>query len=255
MLRRVSRSATSLGSLCLLGLTLILVVPGNANSPMADPLSLPHLAQRIAHHEQLRIVAFGSSSTEGVGATSPAASYPSQLQAQLTRLLQGRDKVIVLNRGIGGQDADDMAVRISQVIAEHPDLIIWQTGSNDSLRGVPLERFVQETTDGIKQIRAANIDVMLVGPQLCLKLDGEHSSGLYRKALRAIGKDMQVPVIHRHEMMRHWLTEHVLTPEQMLAPDGLHMTDGGYAKLAEAIAQEILHRTESLRVENPSPAD
>ena len=34
----------------------------------------------------------------------------------------------------------------------------------------------------------------------------------------------------------------VLTSAQMLAPDGLHMTDGGYAKLADVIAADILRR-------------
>ena len=60
-----------------------------------------------------------------------------------------------------------MARRLPAVIAEHPDLIIWQTGSNDPLRDVPLDRFVQETIAGVQAIRAAHIDVMLMGPQLC----------------------------------------------------------------------------------------
>jgi lysophospholipase L1-like esterase len=33
----------------------------------------------------------------------------------------------------------------------------------------------------------------------------------------------------------------VLTASEMLSPDGLHMTDGGYAKLAEIIAADIVH--------------
>src|SRR5215469_18616015 len=36
---------------------------------------LPRLADRIAHREPITIVAFGSSSTAGVGASSPAATY------------------------------------------------------------------------------------------------------------------------------------------------------------------------------------
>ena len=59
---------------------------------------------------------------------------------------------------------------------------------------------------------------------------------------------MDVPVIRRYDMMRAWLTDGVLTPAQMLSPDGLHMADGGYAKLAEAIAHDILPRAEPPRV-------
>ena len=66
----------------------------------------------------------------------------------------------------------------------------------------------------------------------------------YRDALRAIGKGMDVPVIRRYDLMRAWLANGVLTPAQMLAPDGLHMADGGYAKLADAVATDILRRAE-----------
>jgi acyl-CoA thioesterase I len=211
---------------------------------MADSGRLLHVIARLAAHLPVRIIAFGSSSTEGVGATSPAATYPSRLQAVLTAAWSPRQSVIVLNRGVGGEDADDMARRLPSVIAEHPDLIIWQTGSNDSLRGVPLDRFERETTAGIDQIRAAKIDVMLLEPQLCRKLEDKPVSLAYRDALRAVGEAMDVTVIRRYDLMRKWVADGVLTPEQMLSPDGLHMADGGYAKLADAIAEDIRHGTE-----------
>lgn len=242
----VLRPRTGLLGACLVGLMLILATRLQAQPTAAESLPLARVARRLAAHEPVRIVAFGSSSTEGVGASSPAASYPSQLQADLSRLLEERDRVIVLNRGIGGGDADDMALRLPRVIAERPDLIIWQTGSNDPLRGVPLERFVRETSAGIQQIRAANIDVMLMEPQLCRKLDDQHDSDFYRQAVRGIGEAMQLPVIRRYDLMHAWLDEG-LGPEQMLSPDGLHMADGGYAKLADAIARDILRRAESPR--------
>jgi acyl-CoA thioesterase I len=209
---------------------------------------LQQVIHRLAAHQLVRIIAFGSSSTEGIGASSPAATYPSRLQAALIALWPARHAVIVLNRGVGGEDADDMARRLPSVIAEHPDLIIWQTGSNDPLRGVPLDRFEQETTAGIQEIRAAHIDVMLLEPQLCRELDNRPVSVEYRDALRAIGEAMDVTVIRRYDLMRGWLANGVLTPAQMLAPDGLHMADGGYAKLADAIAEDIRRGTEPPRM-------
>jgi len=211
----------------------------DAIHPVPDDTRLLRVIDRLAAHQLVRIIAFGSSSTEGIGASSPAATYPSRLQAALTTAWPSRQPIVVFNRGIGGEDADDMALRLPSVIAEHPDLIIWQTGSNDPLRGVPLERFVQETTAGILEIRAAHIDVMLLEPQLCRELDNKPVSVEYRDALRGIGEALDVPVIRRYDLMRKWLAEGVLTPAQMLSPDGLHMADGGYAKLAEAIAEDI----------------
>ena len=216
--------------------------------PSPDHVLLKHVGLRLATHQPLRITAFGSSSTAGVGASSPAANYPNRLQVELTATLPANQQITVLNRGVGGEDADDMAIRLAKVIDEHPHLIIWQTGSNDPLRAVPLARFVQETIVGVQQIRAAHIDVMLMEPQLCHTLDHKADAALYRNALRAIGEGMDVPVIRRYDLMRHWLADGALTSAQMLSPDGLHMADGGYARLASVIAAEILRRAQPSRV-------
>jgi acyl-CoA thioesterase-1 len=228
--------------------TLIASAVANTLPPSPDHVLLKHVGLRLAKHQPLRIIAFGSSSTEGVGASSPAANYPNRLQADLTATLPASQQITVLNRGIGGEDADDMAIRLSDVIAERPDLIIWQTGSNDPLRAVPIARFVQETIVGVQQIRAANIDVMLMEPQLCHMLDHKADAVLYRNALRAIGEGMNVPVIRRYDLMLHWLADGALTPAQMLSPDGLHMADGGYARLARVIATDILHLSQPPRL-------
>jgi lysophospholipase L1-like esterase len=250
------RSRPGKGIACALVLVFAVCVSAHAQvAPSAsDHLHLKHISRMLAAHEPLRIIAFGSSSTEGVGASVPRAAYPSQLQTVLTTALGAREPVDVLNRGIGGEDADDMVRRLPRVIAEHPDLIIWQTGSNDPLRNVPIDRFVQDTIAGIQKIRAAHIDVMLMGPQLCRRLDGTATTTLYRDALTAIGEGMDVPLIRRHMMMQAWLDQHVLTEQQMLSPDGLHMADAGYAKLAQAVSQDILRRAQPALLAMDAPA-
>src|SRR3954471_18519349 len=44
--------------------------------------TLTHMARRLASGEPITIVAFGSSSTAGAGASSPAAAYPSRLESR-----------------------------------------------------------------------------------------------------------------------------------------------------------------------------
>jgi len=113
---------------------------------------------------------------------------------------------------------------------------------------------VQETMAGIQQIRAAHIDVMLMGPQLCRRLDGKPTTAMYRNALIAIGTGMDVPVIRRHTMMQAWLDQHVLTETELLSPDGLHMADKGYAKLAEAVGVDIVRRGQPAMIAMDLPA-
>ncbi len=202
--------------------------------------ALPHVAQRIATGGRLVISAFGSSSTEGIGATSKDRCYPSRLQAVLASALPPRVSVVVINRGIGGEDVDDMMARLDKIVADKPDLVIWQTGSNDSLRSVNLDHFIAETRDGITRMQGAGIDVMLMEPQLSQRLAHTDGSDGFRDAVRAIGRQMGVVVVRRYDLMERWLTSGALTYPQMMSNDGLHMTDGGYDLLARSVAQTIL---------------
>src|SRR3954462_5097904 len=65
-------------------------------------LVLPRVAARIERHEPVTIVALGSSSTAGAGASSPAGSYPSQLASALAHLLPD-NAVRVVNKGVNGE--------------------------------------------------------------------------------------------------------------------------------------------------------
>ena len=230
MLRKVRRGAgAAIGALLL-----AIAIP----AARADAPALRHCAARLARGRQLLIVAFGSSSTEGIGASDPGHAYPQRLGRMLAARLPVR--VVVRNEGIGGQDADDMLPRLlRQVIPQHPALVIWQTGSNDPLRHVPVRRFIAETRAGLVALRRAGIDTMLMEPQVSRVLHQAGGSLAYRDALRALGREFGVPVIPRYELMRRWLAAGTIPAASLLAPDGLHMADGGYAALAREVAREI----------------
>src|SRR5579883_259701 len=98
-------------------------------------VSLPHVAARLEAGEPVTVVALGSSSTQGVGATRPENSYPSRLEAELRQRFG--TEVRVLNRGVGGDSMRAMTDRIERdVIAAGPDLVIWQVGTNDMLHAI-----------------------------------------------------------------------------------------------------------------------
>ncbi|SFK30792.1 Lysophospholipase L1 [Methylorubrum salsuginis] len=214
-------------------------------APERVPTKLARLASLLGHDGDVRIVAFGSSSTEGAGASSPAMAYPALLERDLEERLQigasSRRSITVINRGKGGDTSEEMAARLERdVLAERPDLVVWQTGSNDPLRGVPVERFVELTRAGIQAIRATGADVVLMDQQWCRKLSGVEGAERYGEALHALAAELNVPVIRRRALMQSWVTHGLMTPAQMIGPDGLHMTDAGYRQLAKAAAAQIL---------------
>src|SRR2546430_2735722 len=72
--------------------------------------ALPRTAGLLGGGRALKIVAFGSPSPAGTGASSPANAYPARLESEL-RLRLPNVEVVVLNRGIAGQDAQQMRAR------------------------------------------------------------------------------------------------------------------------------------------------
>ena len=97
-------------------------------------LPLVRTSRNLAAGLPIKIVALGSSSTYGAGASTSAASYPSRLAVELAQRLPGHE-ITVLNRGVNGDEASDMLARLeTAVIAEKPDLVLWQVGTNSLLR-------------------------------------------------------------------------------------------------------------------------
>jgi hypothetical protein len=63
---------------------------------------LPLTTARLAAGQPLVIVAVGSSSTAGAGASHPGASYPARLREELVRRFPGAS-IVMVNRGVNGE--------------------------------------------------------------------------------------------------------------------------------------------------------
>jgi acyl-CoA thioesterase I len=161
---------------------------------------LPHVSEAVASRAPVKIVALGSSSTAGTGASSPRAAYPHMLEVDLGERL-GRT-VDVANKGIGGQNAQQMIDRIDRdVAAEHPALVIWQTGTNDFLQDVPVATFAAQLRDGIARLRATGADVVLMEPQYMIRPVHDGTYRRYVATMRAVAAAERVPVVRRYDIM------------------------------------------------------
>ena len=76
---------------------------------------LPRTARLLASGLPIKIVALGSSSTYGVGASTSSASYPSRLAEELVRRFPGH-KFTVLNRGVSGEDVSNMLAGLDTAV-------------------------------------------------------------------------------------------------------------------------------------------
>jgi acyl-CoA thioesterase I len=179
------------------------------------------------------------SSTTGAGASSLQASYPSRLAAMLSKDFP-REAFTVLNRGVNGEEAPEMLARFdTSVIAEQPDLVIWQVGTNWVLRDRPLDPHAEVLHEGLARLKAIHTDIVLLDPQFAPKVIDKPEAESMVAQIAATAKEENVDVFPRFSLMKHWHEVDHLPFEAFVSPDGLHMNDWGYACLAKWIGSEI----------------
>src|ERR1700719_3667664 len=203
--------------------------------------SLPHVAGKLASGAPVVIIAFGSSSPQGWGSTSPEFTYPNRLAAQLHRQYPSAD-ITVINRGKGGDDAPEMIKRLQgEVIDAHPDLVIWQVGTNAVLRELDPVETAKVVEEGVARIQAAGADLVLVDPQYSPKVtERAESANQMVKLLGKVAQLRHVGVFPRFEVMREWHEQQALPIDSFVIADGLHMNDWGYACFAQLLGDDII---------------
>ncbi len=200
---------------------------------------LPRVAHRLATGQPVKIVALGSSSTYGAGASTSAAAYPNRLAQELSRQFPANE-IIVLNRGVNGEEITDMLARLDRaVIAEKPDLVLWQLGTNSVLQDKALPPHTKYLHEGLERLKRSGADVILIDPQYAPKVLAHNGCDGMVSLISAAAKSEHISVFHRFELMRHWYSVEHLPFETFISTDGLHMNDWSYACLAKALAIAI----------------
>lgn len=201
--------------------------------------TLDRTAARVLAGKPLTIVAMGSSSTKGVGASTMALSYPSRLELELKERFPGVD-IRVANHGVGGQDVPEELARLDHdIVAEHPDLVIWQVGTNATLRRDDLSADEQMIRRGITAMKEHGIDVLIMDMQYAPRVLARSASAEMERVIADIVGHTHVGLFRRFEIMREWDRTQQLGPAAMIGPDGLHMTDASYGCLANQLAEAL----------------
>jgi acyl-CoA thioesterase-1 len=202
---------------------------------------LPHVASKLLAGQPITIVAFGSSSTEGIGASTPERAYPSRLQADLATVLP-RAQIRVVNKGVGGEHEAEMIRRFDHdVLAEHPDLVIWQVGANAVIDDDALRPDEQLIHSGIDRLQEAGIDVVLMDLQYAPEMLRHRDYQRMEDYIAAVGHERGAAVFRRFALMRYWIESGTFDMASMIAPDQLHMNDASYGCLAQKLADALVN--------------
>jgi acyl-CoA hydrolase len=169
------------------------------------------------------VLAFGDSVTFGTGA-APGEDYPTQLTA-----ISGWH---ITNAGIPGDTAEAARERIRTAIEQsQPALVIVELGGNDFLRRRPEDRIKEDLRAIIKDVRRANIPVVLVAvPRFSLigaAVGALPDADLYEK----LADEEKVPLVPK-------VFGRILADPGLKA-DQIHPNAAGYRQLAEGIAATL----------------
>ncbi|WP_371346818.1 SGNH/GDSL hydrolase family protein [Ancylobacter sp. IITR112] len=191
------------------------------------------------------IVAIGSSSTAGAGASSPQATYPSRLEATLRARFPAAD-ISVVNRGVNGQDAPEMLARFdTDVAALKPTLVIWQSGVNALFRDNGLASADDLLHEAIARVKAIGADLVLVDPQYAPRVLADADSGPMVRLMNEVGAEEGVAVYHRFALMRDWHETASMGFDSFLWKDKFHMNDWGYDCFARDLGRAVVANVES----------
>lgn len=163
------------------------------------------------------IVAFGDSITAGYGADGPGTTYPERLAEKIGRP--------VINAGVPGDTTADALARIEPVLAQDPWLVIVELGGNDLLHQVPIERTEANLQAIVERLLAARTLPVLI------EIHGPFGGGRYADLFERLGDKYHVPVLEDA------LPE--ILSDRTLKSDEIHPNGAGYAKLAEAVSEEL----------------
>jgi lysophospholipase L1-like esterase len=236
--------------------------------PIPFEHGLTHFARSV--RGRAKIVAIGSSSTVGHGNIKP---YPERLLPFLQAQYPSA-RITMVNQGIGGQEAPIEFQRFdTDVIAERPDLVIWQVGTNaiwQSPNSNPPPPSFDETTsairDGMVELRnRTQADVILMDLQYVpAVLTPAKKAGAIAmvEAISELARDAGVNVFRRFAFMKGLYEVEQVSFDRMVDPtdnDRLHDSDWVTHRVAWAMKLAIVDgvkkaRSSAALPSRPSPA-
>ena len=164
---------------------------------------LVRTARLLAGGQPVKIVALGSSSTYGAGASTSAASYPSRLGGGTRPGCSRPTRSPCSTAASTATRPPTCCARLdSDVIAEKPDLVLWQVGTNSVLRDKAVLPHASLLHEGLARLKAIGADIVLIDPQYAPKVIAKPNAEGMVSLIATAAKAEHVCLFHRFELMR-----------------------------------------------------
>jgi hypothetical protein len=193
----------------------LLLCSAGARAEPADVYGVPgyllfgdSLIERVTaavHKDKtLKIVVLGGSSSTLPGPDGAKYAYPARLEAALKQRLP-KLAISVAAHSKRRQSAAEAADNIKKLLVdEKPNLVIWQTGTNDTVRGTDPAAFRATLTEGVLNLQAGGADVILMNMQYSPRTESIVAVDTYADSMRWVAREREVPLFDRLAIMRYW---------------------------------------------------
>ncbi len=161
------------------------------------------------------IVCFGNSITKGVD-TEERSDFPSLLSKKIS--------LPVINAGVGGDTTQDALLRLKEVLAKEPKIVLVEFGANDFFQKIPKAETLKNLDGIVKRLQQKGVIVVLLHIRLGM-LD-EYISGFKKIAKK-----------RKALLVKDILKDIIDNPS--LKIDSIHPNAEGNKVLAERIFKEI----------------
>jgi GDSL-like Lipase/Acylhydrolase family len=218
--------------------------------PIPFEYGLTHFAQSLARGRP-KVVAIGSSTTAGEGQIK---AYPERLLT-LLQAEYPNPGITLVNQGIGGQEAPVELQRFdTDVIAEKPDLVIWQVGTNAVWQSPDLnppppsfDETIAAIRDGLVKLRdETQADVILMdlqyAPAVLTPAKKDKALAMV-EAISRLARDAGVNVFRRFAFMKGLHEVEQVSFDRMVDPTDdsrLHDSEWATRRVAWALKLAIV---------------
>ena len=172
-----------------------------AKELISPEFSLPRVAAAIAK-KQLDVLVVGAGSSTLAGAEAKA--YPARLQSALTEGLPGVTVKVRTDVKPGRTAVDAVKSIVAALAADRPELMVWQAGTVDAMKGLDLDDFSSALDGGIDAAHKANSDVVLLNGQYSPRTESIISLSHYSEHMRWVGLRNDTPLFDRYGIMKLW---------------------------------------------------
>ena len=151
--------------------------------------------------------------------------------------IKGLD-VEIINRGFSGELAEAAGERLKiEVALNHPDIVLWQVGTNDAFAQVPVESFQLSVSNTVRWLKEHNVDVILVGLHYIKQLAKDEHYQAIRASLQRIATRRTCCASGATRPWRCWRAPRRRTASR--EPQDFGLSETGYNCMAQYIARTI----------------